>query len=43
MAHGKIHLALSELGCGRLDDDTSLMIPVVSPGTSIAQLLADLR
>jgi len=41
--HGKIHLALSELGCGRLDDDTSMMIPVVSPGTSIAQLLADLR
>ena len=38
-----IHVGISELGCQRFTVDTGLLVPVTSPGNSIAQLLADLR
>lgn len=41
--HETLHLALSDYGCKRLTQDTSMLIPVVEPGNSIVQLLADLR
>eukprot|EP00092_Neocalanus_flemingeri_P000465 GFUD01000495.1.p1 GENE.GFUD01000495.1~~GFUD01000495.1.p1 ORF type:complete len:837 (+),score=225.49 GFUD01000495.1:88-2598(+) len=41
--HNTMHVAISDIGCKRLVQDTSLLIPVVEPGNSIVQLLADLR
>ena len=41
--HSVLHLALSEVMCQRLQEETSFMIPMVGEGQSIVQLLADLR
>ena len=41
--HSTMHVAISDIGCQRPDWDTSMLVPVVSPGTALLQLLADLR
>jgi len=41
--HETLHIAISDLGCKRLEQDTSMMLPVVGPGNSVVQLLSDLR
>jgi len=41
--HNTLHVAISDIGCQRLEWDTSMLIPVVDPGTALVQLLADLR
>jgi len=41
--HETLHIAISDLGCKRLEQDTSMLLPVVGPGNSIVQLLSDLR
>jgi len=41
--HFTLHVALSDIGCKRLEYDTSFLIPVVEPVDNIVQLLSDLR
>ena len=41
--HDTLHIAIFDLGCQRLEQDTSMMLPVVGPGNSVVQLLSDLR
>lgn len=43
MKYDSFHIAISDLGCKRLEHDTSMLLPVVGPGNSVVQLLSDLR
>ena len=38
-----LHIALTDLGCQRLEEESSLMIPMVEGRQAMVQLLADLR
>lgn len=42
-SHGTIHIAISDTGCRRLPDETSLFTPIVTGGQAAIQLIADLR
>ena len=41
--HSILHLSITDLGCQRMREETSFMIPMVERDNSIVQLLADHR